>query len=261
MDPTRRGFLKWAGGALAAVAAVRTAGRPAGQAFAQAERPLPPVPRGGVFPGKKWGMALDLRTCGEGCGECSAACHAAHNVPDFGNPKDEVKWLWTAPFEQVFPDQDHPYLPEAVRAKNPLVLCNHCENPPCVRACPTGATFKRADGIVMMDYHRCIGCRFCVSACPYGARSLNFRDPRPFIKTVNPDYPTRMRGVVEKCNFCEERLAKGELPACVAACRDGGIVFGDLNDWGSPVRAALRERFSLQRKPALGTRPAVFYLP
>ena len=95
-----------------------------------------------------------------------------------------------------------------------IVMCNHCENPPCVRACPTNATFKReSDGIVLMDFHRCIGCRFCMAACPFGARSFNYRDPRPFIKEVNTKFPTRMKGVVEKCNFCAERLAEGLLPA------------------------------------------------
>jgi Fe-S-cluster-containing dehydrogenase component len=105
-----------------------------------------------------------------------------------------------------------------------LVLCNHCENPPCVRACPTQATFKReSDGIVLMDFHRCIGCRFCMAACPFGSRSFNFRDPRPFIKEQNKAFPTRMKGVVEKCNFCAERLAVGEQPACVEAS-NGAIV-------------------------------------
>ncbi len=109
-----------------------------------------------------------------------------------------------------------PYLGKSFRQLRLPVFCNHCENPPCVRVCPTKATFQRADGIVMMDYHRCIGCRLCMAACPYGARSMNYRDPRPFIAKINPDFPTRTKGVVEKCNFCEERLAKGMLPACVA---------------------------------------------
>jgi molybdopterin-containing oxidoreductase family iron-sulfur binding subunit len=255
MDQDRRRFLKWAGGAVAAVAAAKTVGK----AVAQTAHEAPVVPREEGIAGKKWGMAIDLRKCPEGCRKCADACHAVHNVPDFGNPKDEVKWIWMEEFERTFPEQDHVYLPEATRHRKAVVLCNHCENPPCVRACPTEATFKRGDGVVMMDFHRCIGCRFCVSACPYGARSLNFRDPRPFLKASNPDFPTRMRGVVEKCNYCEERLAKGEAPACALACPEKCIAFGDLNDWSSPVRAALRENFSLQRKPALGTRPTVFY--
>jgi len=141
------------------------------------------------------------------------------------------------------------------------VLCNHCENPPCVRACPTQATFKREDGIVMMDFHRCIGCRFCMAACPFGARSFNFRDPRPFIKPEEyvTEFPTRMKGVVEKCNFCNERLAVGLQPACVEAS-NGAIVFGDLNNPESEVRALLKENYTIRRKQELGTEPAVYYI-
>ena len=117
-----------------------------------------------------------------------------------------------------FPPRKIPYLAERFEHLSLPVLCNHCENPPCCRACPTKATFKReSDGIVLMDFHRCIGCRFCMAACPFGARSFNFRDPRPFVKDTNPEFPTRMKGVVEKCNFCAERLAVGKLPACVEA--------------------------------------------
>ena len=111
-----------------------------------------------------------------------------------------------------------------------------------MRVCPTKATFKRADGIVMMDYHRCIGCRFCMAACPYGSRSMNYRDPRPFIRKINPDFPTRTKGVVEKCNFCEERLARGILPACVVACKEKALVFGDLEDPRSDVRLLSGQR-------------------
>ena len=141
-----------------------------------------------------------------------------------------------------------------------LVLCNHCENPPCVRACPTKATFKReSDGIVLMDFHRCIGCRFCMAACPFGARSFNFRDPRPFIKEQNNEFPTRMKGVVEKCNFCAERLAVGKLPACVEAS-NGAIAFGDLDDPDSTVRDLLKHNYTIRRKQSLGTEPSVYYI-
>jgi molybdopterin-containing oxidoreductase family iron-sulfur binding subunit len=154
-------------------------------------------------------------------------------------------------------------VPPEVEHKPIMVLCNHCENPPCVRVCPTKATFKReSDGIVIMDMHRCIGCRFCMAACPYGARSFNFYDPRQFLpeRLPNPDYPTRTKGVVEKCNFCAERLADGKLPACVEAAKDGQLLFGDLDDPRSSVRKALRERYSIRRKPDLGTQPSVYYL-
>jgi molybdopterin-containing oxidoreductase family iron-sulfur binding subunit len=140
-------------------------------------------------------------------------------------------------------------------------LCNHCDNPPCVRVCPTKATFRRADGIVMMDMHRCIGCRFCMAACPYGSRSFNFYDPRKFLPEVPPnkEYPTRTKGVVEKCTFCTERLVTGQLPYCVEAAK-GAMLFGDMSDAGSAPRKALRSRFSIRRNPGLGTQPQVYYL-
>ena len=118
---------------------------------------------------------------------------------------------------------------------------------------------RREDGIVVMDPHRCIGCRFCMAGCPFGARSFNFRDPQPYVKDVNPEFPMRTRGVVEKCTFCTERLAQGKLPACVEAS-EGAMIFGDLNDPGSPVRQALSENFTIRRKPTLGTQPGVYYI-
>ena len=99
-----------------------------------------------------------------------------------------------------------------------------------MRVCPTQATWKREDGIVMMDWHRCIGCRYCMAACPYGSRSFNWLDPRPYIHNPNPEFPTRTKGVVEKCNFCAERLGTGRPPACVEACPEKALVFGDLAD-------------------------------
>ena len=225
-----------------------------------ADEPSPPVakPRSG----KRWGMVIDVDRClrEKGCDKCIKACHARHNVPDIGNGKDDVKWIWREPLRDALPDQFDPYLPEPARDGTVPVLCNHCGNPPCVRVCPTQATWKRDDGIVMMDWHRCIGCRYCVAACPYGSRSFNWLDPRPHIAHLNPDFPTRTRGVVEKCNFCEERLAKGQLPACVEACDEGAITCGDLEDPDSPVRQLLGSRYSLRRRPELGTQPKVYYL-
>lgn len=223
--------------------------------------------------GKRWAMVIDPKKClarverdGD-CKDCILACHRVHNVPDFGNPKDEIKWIWNEKYEHVFPGQEHEYIEESVRGKPFVVLCNHCDNPPCVRVCPTKATFKRRDGIVMMDYHRCIGCRFCMAGCPFGSRSFNWRDPRgkdkdgrPFIKETNPEFPTRMRGVVEKCNFCEERLARGLIPACVEACKEKALVFGDLENPDSEVRTLLRSHYTIRRKPELGTMPQVYYI-
>ncbi len=196
-----------------------------------------------------------------------SACHKVHNVPDHGNPKDEVKWIWTEDFAHSFPGQEHEFVAEEVKNKTFLLLCNHCSNPPCTRVCPTKATFKRkSDGAVVVDFHRCIGCRFCMAACPYGARSFNWKDPRLAdnlrdVKDRNKDFPTRTIGVVEKCNFCVERLAEGLEPACVEAAKPtGALVWGDINDAESPVREILRHNFALRRKPELGTGPNVYFV-
>ncbi len=212
---------------------------------------------------KRWAMTIDLKKCHEqdDCNDCVIACHKTHNVPEFDNRKDEIKWMWKDSFHHAFHEQEHHYLDQDIVKGPVLLLCNHCDNPPCTRVCPTQATWKRkSDGIVMMDWHRCIGCRYCVVACPYGSRSFNWRDPRPHIKEIQPEFPTRSRGVVEKCTFCELRIAQGKLPACVEACKHGALQFGDLEDPESPVRKVLSERFSIRRKPGLGTEPEVYYL-
>ncbi len=213
--------------------------------------------------GSRWAMVFDVAKCQkeENCTKCIDACNKAHNIPQFDNPKDEVKWIWKEDFKSTFPQQELEHVKESMIDKPFLVMCNQCDNPPCVRVCPTQATWKREkDGIVMIDMHRCIGCRYCMAACPYGSRSFNWRDPRPFIEELNPDYPTRTRGVVEKCDFCVERLAVGEPPACVAACDKGALIFGDMEDPESEVRKVLKDRFAIRRKPALGTNPQVYYL-
>ena len=214
--------------------------------------------------GVRYGMVVDVRKFREdpSLGEkVVAACHTVHNVPEFPDKKDEIKWIWMTHFENAFPESPNLYRDEANAGHELPIFCNHCDNPPCVRVCPTKATFRNKEGIVIMDYHRCIGCRFCMAACPYGARSFNFKDPRKFLSNPvpNPEYPTRMIGVVEKCTFCAERLAVGKLPACVEAA-NGKILFGDLEDPNSTVRQALAANYSIRRKPSLGTQPGVYYL-
>jgi molybdopterin-containing oxidoreductase family iron-sulfur binding subunit len=253
MEEDRRRFLRRAG-----LTALCLAGEgPLRQLASGAE-----ASTGEVRKGPHWAMVVDLRRCAEkdGCTLCAEACHRAHNVPSIADPKHEVKWIWREPFRDAFPEQNAPVVDESLAAKPVHVLCNQCDNPPCVRVCPTEATWKRPDGIVMMDWHRCIGCRYCMAACPYGSRSFNWGDPRPHIAKVRNDYPTRTKGVVEKCTFCEERLSRREAPACVEACKDKALVFGDLDDPGSEVRRLLSSRFALRRKPALGTEPEVYYL-
>jgi Fe-S-cluster-containing dehydrogenase component len=260
MDESRRNFLKIAGcsavGAAWGVPVIRAIGK-----ALQAE----PAP--GALTGKRWALAIDIQKCmnPEVVRACQQVCHRIHNVPEIDNPEEEIKWIWDEKFDNAFPDKVHEFTTDSLKGKPVMVLCNHCERPSCVRVCPTQATWKREDGVVMMDMHRCIGCRYCIVACPFGARSFNWSDPRPHIKPdIDPEFPTRTKGVVEKCNLCAERLAKGLDPACVDAANrvagGGAMYFGDVDDPNSEIVQVLRSRISLQRRPHLGTQPNVFYL-
>lgn len=263
MKIERRNFLK-----IAAVAALGWGVRPASELMASGGETLYEglifASRHSVHAGpnaltaKRWAMVIDTAKLNEETIEkVVSTCHTIHNVPKIeGN--QELKWVWPTKMDHLFLDDLHEYQPEN-GAKASLALCNHCDNPPCVRVCPTKATFQREDGIVMMDFHRCIGCRYCMAGCPYGSRSFNFKDPRPYIEKIDLTFPTRTRGVVEKCEFCAERLAEGKLPACVEVS-DGAITFGDLADPESDVRQLLANRFSIRRSPTLGTKPCVYYL-
>jgi molybdopterin-containing oxidoreductase family iron-sulfur binding subunit len=255
MKNNRRSFIKLAGIAAAGLAL-------APKAMASGGAAAPVKVNATAIHAAHWAMVVDttkLNTA-EGIEKLAHVCHAIHNVPTIPT-KQNVKWLWAAPYEEAFPEQENPHLSESVHTREYPLLCNHCVNPPCVRVCPTKATYQRPDGIVAMDYHRCIGCRYCMAGCPYGSRSFNWGEPREYLdlKKLNAEYPTRMRGVVEKCNFCVERLAIGKLPACVEAS-EGALIFGDLNDPDSDVRKVLRERFTIRRKPTAGTEPSVYYI-
>ena len=270
MSVNRRKFLKMLGISAAGLSAVPAADLLTDrETKARAEEEHEPGRLPNLVPAKRWAMVIDVRKLTEeDCHNAIEACHRIHNVPDIrtgdGRPdhKSEIKWIWADHFHNVFPDQAGEFNSELAEHREFLAMCNHCTNPPCVRVCPTQATFKsEKDGIVVMDMHRCIGCRFCMAGCPYGSRSFNFRDPRPFIKEpLNREYPTRMKGVVEKCNFCAERIYKGLYPACVEAVESGALVFGDLDSPSSEVRTLLRENQAVRRKPSLGTGPNVYYI-
>jgi molybdopterin-containing oxidoreductase family iron-sulfur binding subunit len=278
MDETRRGFLKSAGSAALGIGCglpLLSGGCRGLQEGAEHE----------TSESSQLAMVVNVQTCllDEVREACVKACDRAHSIPtSIPDPDDEVKWIWTEEYENAFPDQAHRHTERRLKGQPILVLCNHCTKPPCVKVCPTKATWKRqSDGIVMMDMHRCIGCRYCIAACPYGSRSFNWRDPRPFItaENLNPTYPTRTKGVVEKCDFCAERLraGKGEdgkppEPACVEAVRrlaetkpeaeksliEKALIFGPLSD--PDVRTALDENHTICRRPSLGTEPNVFYI-
>lgn len=262
MNNSRRKFLKVAGLSAFALGSGAAATLLGGEAQAAGANIGKYEPNAKALKAQRWAMVIDTRkfTADADFDRVISACHAAHNVPAIPGAQN-IKWMWTDKYEAVFTDDMNEMLPTKVQKSKYLLLCNHCTNPPCVRVCPTQATYKMKDGTVAMDYHRCIGCRFCMAGCPYGARSFNYMDPRKHLSdpVPNPKYPTRMIGVVEKCTFCTERLAAGLMPACVEAS-GGAIIFGDLNDPKSAVRKALADNYNIRRKPSLGTQPGVYYL-
>ena len=262
MGNSRRNFLKIAG-----ISALGMGAKPVLDAFAKpaapTTQPAYQIKKSSqALTARQWAMVVDTRKfeSSEDLEPLIETCHKIHNVPKFENKRHEIKWIWEEEYHNAFPSKAARFISEKIEHTPFAVLCNHCENPPCVRACPTQATFKReSDGIVLMDFHRCIGCRFCMAACPFGARSFNFRDPEPFIAKINKKFPRRSKGVVEKCNFCAERLAVGQIPACVEAS-NGALAFGDLFDPQSEVRKLIKMNYTIRRKQSLGTEPAVYYI-
>jgi molybdopterin-containing oxidoreductase family iron-sulfur binding subunit len=213
-EPTRRNFLKFAGLRRRAVRGLRWGALATGLHRGREE----------ALKAKRWGMVIDTKKVGtkETIDVLAKACHATHNVPDIPG-KQNVKWIWAAGFEEAF-DQPNNFMDESLEKRQFALLCNHCTNAPCVRVCPTQATYKRPDGIVAMDYHRCIGCRYCMAGwCAqlqlHGAAQAP--DSRRAEQRISP----RMRGVVEKCNFCVNDCPRQAAPP---ASRSNGPVFGDL---------------------------------
>lgn len=196
------------------------------------------------------GMVIDLKRC-IGCHACTMACKLENATPP------GVFWARCL-------EKETGKYPLAKRVFVP-VLCNHCQDAPCLRACPTGATAQREDGIVTVDQATCIGCRACMEACPYEARFF-LEDSRsyypghltPFEEAGYRKHETR---TVSKCNFCTDRVEKGLEPACVQTCPAAARTFGDLDDPGSEVSHLIRERYAIQLRPEMGTKPSVYYIP
>lgn len=210
--------------------------------------PDPPPLREGA-PGRRFVMVIDLAVC-DGCDDCVEECRKNHAIPS------DQDWI------RIYKMQDSaetaPYwFPKP---------CFHCDNPPCAKVCPVGATFKRTDGLVLIDAERCIGCRFCMAACPYSSRVFNWRRPGPNAPATGR---ARRIGTVEKCDFCADTISDGELPHCVTTCSMGAIYFGDANEdavtngKGETLRLSqlLHDRAGYRFLEDLGTEPRVYYLP
>ncbi|MGN7611798.1 sulfate reduction electron transfer complex DsrMKJOP subunit DsrO [Magnetococcales bacterium HHB-1] len=200
----------------------------------------------------RWAMLIDVNKCDKDCTACMSACRKENNVPLFNDPKRDIHWIRKVELR----DKDKRKPPVSLP-----VLCNHCENPPCVHVCPTEASFSRKDGIVLVDKHRCIGCRYCMIACPYKARSLVYFEVQ-LPEDGNPEVPIRGKGVVEKCTFCVHRVDKGQTPACVEACQKAGkgaMIFGDLNDPQSEIAQRVAKVNTTTIRPDLGLKPHVHY--
>ncbi len=215
-------------------------------------------------PGVKFGYALNLSVC-IGCRKCQEACHVENNHDrDTNNSYIRVLEMdqGTLDLAKGVVDYDH-----AVPAPGKFYLpiqCQQCDNPPCVKVCPVEATWKEEDGLVVVDYNWCIGCRYCEAACPYHARRFNWKTPTVPAAEVNPHQSylsnrIRPKGVMEKCTFCLHRTRKGRLPACLEACPTGARVFGNLLDPDSEIRWVLANKRVFVLKEELGTRPSFFY--
>lgn len=203
-----------------------------------------------------YGMVIDTRRC-VGCNACSVACKIANGLPE--------GIFWTRALTDGGDAADTPsgQFPN-VSMRWITVGCQHCENPACTKACPVGATYKDPEtGIVRQDYDKCIGCRMCMSACPYtGVRSFNWEEPCHVVGHAvgDADVPRHQKHTVEKCTLCWHRLARGLEPACVEPCPARVRYFGDFDDPDSEVSRLIRERAYTQLLPEKGTRPSVYYL-
>lgn len=242
----RRDFLKLAGAGVAGLVGM------------QVVKPKAHASSGPEAGEHQWAMVIDQSKC-TGCGFCTLACRAHNDV------SPDISWNEVLEAGQV-EDKDV-FLPRP---------CMHCENAPCVDVCMVGASYYRSDGIVMMDYDKCIGCRYCEVACPYQARSFNwteFDGDNPAVPTWGqPEVERRPRGVPEKCSFCYQRIDRGmehgltpgidpdATPACVVACPTKARVFGDLNDPDSEVSKIIHSRPTVRLRDELGTAPRVYYV-
>jgi [DsrC]-trisulfide reductase subunit O len=234
----RRDFIGWS---IAAVAGVALA--PGVTLFEIARAKTPGEPVSGKV---RWGMLIDANRCAADCNACVTACNRENHLSG-GTRATDSQWIRKIELKDL----------RSGRTRSLPMMCQHCANPPCVDVCPTGASFKRADGIVLVDRHACIGCRYCVMACPYKARSFVHEE----IHDQNPEVP-RGKGTVESCTLCVHRIDRGKIPACVEACKATGhdaIFFGDLNDPDSEISHRVAAHATTQVRADLRLDPGVRY--
>jgi tetrathionate reductase subunit B len=243
VDAARRWFLKSA----AAFTSMALAPGVTLMAFAESSPAKADAAAGPVTSKTRWGMLIDASKCADGCNACVSICSQENGWKDTGHQATDAQWIRKVTAK---PDDSGP-------AISLPVMCQHCAEPPCVDVCPTGASFKRVDGIVLVDKHICIGCRYCMMACPYKARSF-VHEP---IEDQKP-YAPRGKGTVEGCTMCVHRVDSGRVPACVEACAAAGhsaIVFGDLNDPQSEISKRVAAVSSTQLRADLRTDPGIRY--
>lgn len=217
------------------------------------------------IPGVVFGYAINISKC-KGYRDCVYACIRENNQ----GRDSQVQYIRVLQMDKGsmnLEKSEHYYDPASVPQPGKFYLpvqCMQCDNPPCVKACPVQATWKEPDGIVVIDYDWCIGCRYCMAACPYWARHFNWTEPQIPAEQVNPvtNYlgnRPRPKGVVEKCHFCTQRTRLGRQPACMEACPSGARVFGNLLDPNSEIRYVLENKTVFRLKEELGTEPKFWY--
>jgi molybdopterin-containing oxidoreductase family iron-sulfur binding subunit len=192
----------------------------------------------------RWGFLIDANKCAADCDKCVTACSVENGLTGFGRPETDAQWIRKVTVRDKA-TQHSVSLP---------LMCQHCANPPCVDVCPTGASMKRADGIVLVDKHTCIGCRYCMMACPYKARSFIHED-----LTNQKAHAPRGKGTVESCTLCVHRVDRGDIPACAEACPEKAILFGNLNDPTSEIAQRLAHEPSTQIRGDFGLNLGVRY--
>jgi len=196
----------------------------------------------------RWGFLIDTNKCADDCDACVKACNEENGLHGHGRPETDAQWIRKVTLKNK----------ETQHTKSLPMMCQHCAYPPCVDVCPTGASFKRADGIVLVDKHICIGCRYCMMACPYKARSF----VHEMLYDQVPEAP-RGKGTVESCTLCVHRVDRGDIPACAEACaktQEGpAILFGDLNNPDSDIAKRLANESTMQVRADFQLDPGVHY--